>query len=507
MGCEPDEEIEQMSRVDADPLAIERSFTQELKGKSRRRREGLTRLAASAAAPRALRNDVLPPLEICHPPLKDIHSSTRKVRLSDPTHVREVAATISALGFCVPLLVGKNNVVIDGEVRLEAAKLLGLDHAPCVRIDHLTEDEQRVLRLAVNRLGEKGQWDLEELKIEFEELILVDAPIEISGFSLDEVDQIMIGDESTAAEQGPLEPGPGAVAVTRLGDLFELGPHRLICGDATDPTVLARLTDGDPPARLILTDEPYNVPIAGHVSGGDHREFAMASGEMTDAEFLGFNVAWIGSALPHLCDGGVSGTFIDWRGSPIVHSAAAQLGLTPLNLIVWAKTNAGMGSLYRSQHELLPLFKKGDAPHVNNIELGKRGRWRSNVWTYPGASSLGSDARRGLQDHPTVKPTAMLEDALLDLTNRGEIVLDPFLGSGSTLIAADRAGRVCRGIELDPLYVDVIVRRYEAATGKAAILTETGETFAELAARRVMEMAQMKVEAPRTKVEVARPSP
>ena len=250
--------------------------------------------------------------------------------------------------------------------------------------------------------------------------------------------------------------------------------------------------DGDPPARLVLTDEPYNVKIAGHVTGGGHREFAMASGEMSDAEFLAFNEAWMEAALPHLCDGGVFGTFIDWRGAPTVAAAAAKLGLTPLNLIVWAKTNAGMGSLYRSQHELLPLFKKGDAPHVNNVELGKRGRWRSNVWTYPGASSLGSDARRGLQDHPTVKPTAMLEDALLDLTNRGDIVLDPFLGSGSTLIAADKTGRVCRGVELDPLYVDVIIRRYEAATGEPAVLVETGETFADLAARRAGEAQQPK---------------
>jgi DNA modification methylase len=196
----------------------------------------------------------------------------------------------------------------------------------------------------------------------------------------------------------------------------------------------------------------------------------MASGEMSDAQFLDFNTQWIEAAMAHLCDGGVFGTFIDWRGLPTVNSAATALGLTALNLIVWGKTNAGMGSLYRSQHELLPLFKKGAAATVNNIELGKRGRWRSNLWTYPGASSMGSDTRRGLQDHPTVKPTAMLQDALLDLANRGDIVLDPFLGSGSTLIAAEATGRVCRGVEIDPLYVDVIVRRYEATSGKAAIL-------------------------------------
>ena len=204
----------------------------------------------------------------------------------------------------------------------------------------------------------------------------------------------------------------------------------------------------------------------------------MASGEMSDAEFVAFNGAWMAAVLPHLCDGAMLGTFIDWRGLPIVHSAASKFGLGPLNLIVWAKTNAGMGSLYRSQHELLPLFKKGTALHVNNVELGKRGRWRSNVWTYSGASSLGSDARPGLKDHPTVKPTAMLEDALLDLSNRRDIVVDPFLGSGSTLIAADKTGRLCRGVELDPLYIDVIVRRYEAATGNPAVPIGTGEAFA-----------------------------
>jgi len=191
------------------------------------------------------------------------------------------------------------------------------------------------------------------------------------------------------------------------------------------------------------------------------------------------------AVLPHLLDGGILGTFIDWRGLPIAQAAATGLGLTPLDLVVWAKTNAGMGSLYRSQHELLPLFKKGAASNVNNISLGKRGRRRTNLWTYPGASSQGSVARKGLQDHPTVKPTEMLQDALIDLTNRGEIVLDPFLGSGSVLIAAENTGRLCCcGIELNPLYVDVIIRRYEAETGAAAILADTGETFEQIATRK-----------------------
>jgi hypothetical protein len=188
---------------------------------------------------------------------------------------------------------GRGNEIVDGEVRLEAARLLGLNVIPCVRIDHLSPDEQRVLRLAVNRLGENGEWNLEELRIEFEELILSDARIEITGFTLDEIDQIVLGDPAEAVELGPLEPERNAIAIARLGDVFALGPHRLVCGDATIPETLRRLVQGDPPARLVLTDEPYNVPIAGHVSGGAHREFAMASGEMTDAEFLAFNEAWM----------------------------------------------------------------------------------------------------------------------------------------------------------------------------------------------------------------------
>jgi DNA modification methylase len=463
----------------------ERSLGQKLKVKSCRRRQDFARMSAPSLA--RTRNDPLPALDLVYMPLDDLRMPSRAVRKLEPGHVREIADAIRTLGFCSPVLIGTGNAVIDGAVRVEAARQLGLDRVPCVRIEHLNDAEQRVLRLAANRLGEKGEWNLDELKIEFEELILTDAPIEIAGFALDEIDHIVLGEVGDAVEEGPLAPEAGAGAVARLGDVFELGLHRLVCGSATEPETLRRLMERDELARLVLTDEPYNVPIAGHVSGGRHREFAMASGEMSDPEFLAFNEAWIGAVLPCLCDGGVFGTFIDWRGYPIVNAAAVKLDLKPLNLIVWAKTNGGMGSLYRSQHELLPLFKKGSASHVNNVELGKRGRWRSNVWAYPGASSLGSDARRGLQDHPTVKPTAMLEDALLDLTNRGDIVVDPFLGSGSTLIAAEKTGRVCRGVELDRLYVDVIIRRYEAATGKRAVLIETGETFAALTARRAPE--------------------
>lgn len=457
-----------------------------LKAKNRDRRQSLARAARPSAAARRARNDILPPLELVQVPIDDLKTASRKVRKKDPAHVREVAAAISELGFCDPVLIGKDNHVLDGEIRIDAARLIGLATVPAIRIDHLSSAEQRLLRLAVNRLGEKGQWDLAALRIEFQELIVSDAPIEISGFSLPEIDQIILDDETAEVEQGPLAPKPDVQSIARIGDHFILGRHEIICGDATDPGVLERLMHNDQ-AQLLLSDEPYSVPIAGNVTRGAHREFIMASGEMSDREFLAFNEAWMAACQPHLRDGALFGTFIDWRGYSTVHASATALGFSQVDLIIWVKTNAGMDSQYRSQHELLPLFKIGTAPHVNNIELGRHGRWRSNTWTYPGASSLGSDARRGLEDHPTVKPVVMLEDALFDMTNRDDIVLDPFLGSGSTLIAAEKTGRCCRGLELDPRYVDVILHRYYAATQEQGILRDTGESVQELANRRMRE--------------------
>ena len=229
-----------------------------------------------------------------------------------------------------------------------------------------------MLRLAINRLAEKGEWNLDALKIEFDELILLDAPIEITGFSPAEIDQVILGDAGEGLEQGPVEPEPCATAIARIGDTFQLGPHRIACGDATDPTVLARLLEGDDLVRLVLTDEPYNVKIAG-TSPADltaNSPWRRAKCQ-TPSSGLQRRLDEGGPGLP--CEGGLLGTFIDWRGLPTVHAAATQLGLVPINLIVWAKTNAGMGSLYRSQHELLPLFKKGKAPHLNNVELGRKG--------------------------------------------------------------------------------------------------------------------------------------
>lgn len=445
-----------------------------LRGKSRARRERLARTAEIGSVNASRRNDLLPRLEIVVREVDMLLPPRRNVRPPEADHVREVAKSIATLGFCMPVLIDADGRVIDGLVRVEAAKLNGLARIPCIIVDHLSPSELRTLRLAVNRLGEKGSWNVDELKIELDELILEGAPIEITGFTAIEIDAITTEEAPSPTEAGPVEPDPDLPCIAKPGDVFQLGRHRVACGDATDEDLLARLL-GDDEVRLVLTDVPYNVPIKGHVTGGDHREFAMASGEMTRRQFETFNLAWMSNATTFLVPGGVLATFIDWRGYPTVDRAAARSGLTPLNLVVWSKTNAGMGSLYRSAHELLPLYKKGSDQHVNNVELGKHGRWRSNVWTYPGASSMGSDARKGLKDHPTVKPTTMLEDAILDLTRRGEIVLDPFLGSGSTLIAAEKAGRLCRGVELDPLYVDVILRRFEVVTGEVPVLLGADE--------------------------------
>jgi DNA modification methylase len=474
-------------RLAKKPLRGGESLRDGMKNKGRKRRNDLANIIASGAG--GVRNDLLPKLELVHVSPNTLNRPSRNVRAVDPVQVRQVMNSVTKVGFIAPVLIDQDNHILNGVTAAEAAKELGLAAIPCIRVAHLTASEKRIVRLALNRLGEKGHWDLPELKAELIELVEDGVEIEDTAFTAAEFDQITLDDEVEPVEQGPLSPDEDTPAIARLGDIFVLdGGHRVVCGDATDPEVYRKLF-GAETARLVLTDEPYNVPISGHVTKGDHREFAMASGEMSDAEFGVFNSGWIGGAVGPLCDGGLIGTFIDWRGYPIVHAAAASHGLAAVNLCVWTKTNGGMGSLYRSQHELFPLYKKGTPAHVNNIQLGKHGRWRSNVWCYPGASSVSSDSRKGLELHPTVKPVAMLADAILDLTNRADIVLDPFLGSGSTLIAAHGLGRRCFGIELDPRYVDVVLNRCQTVCGLSAILESSGETFDAVASRRQREAA------------------
>lgn len=469
-----------------EPIQGDNSLLTGLKAKSRKRRVALSRMAASDSI--SSRNDLLPDLELTHHDPRRLTLPDRNVRKLDPAHISAVMHAISSAGFIDPILIDDALAVLDGVTRVEAARRLGLPYVPCIVAKHLTPTQKRAVRLALNRLSEKGSWSLPDLKAELIELVGAGVVIQDTGFTVVEFDQITLEDDIDPVERGPLAPDDVMIPVARLGDVFvfEGGRHRVVCGDATDQAIYNTLMEGQQ-ACFVPTDVPYNVPIAGHVTKGPHLEFVMASGEMSKQEFLAFNKAWITAAAMHLCDGGLLGTYIDWRGYPTIDVAATDSGLSAINMIVWNKTNAGMGSLYRSQHELFALYKKGTAPHVNNVDLGKNGRWRSNVWVYPGASSLQSDSRKGLVFHPTVKPVAMCMDAILDVTNRDQLVLDPFLGSGSNLIAAQNIGRRCFGIELDPRYVDVVLERYRTMFGQTAVLESTGETFQEVAHRRLQE--------------------
>jgi len=280
--------------------------------------------------------------------------------------------------------------------------------------------------------------------------------------------------------------------VTQPGDLWTLGDHRILCGDALEEASYATLLEGNV-ARMVFTDPPYNVAINGHVRSGrdsGHREFAMASGEMSETEFRGFLAAVVVQLVAILPEGGIAMVCMDWRHVGELLDAGKTAGLELINLCVWNKTNGGMGGLYRSKHELVFIFRKPGAPYVNNVELGRHGRNRTNVWDYAGVNSFGAGREADLADHPTVKPTALVADAILDVSHRGDIILDAFGGSGSTLLAAEKTGRRARLIELDPAYVDVAIRRWQQATGRKAVHAATGESWDERAATRAAEAGE-----------------
>jgi DNA modification methylase len=453
----------------------------------RGRQSALTEIAAHM--PARLRNDLTPRLNLVVVPTERLSPASRPVRRRDQTQNARIRESVKRLGICRPILVNGDFTIVEGHGIWEAAKDLGIAEVPCIVIDHLDSSEQRLLSLALNRIAETGEWHYDALQAEFEDLTALGEDLVLAGFEMAEIDALLLDEDVEAGDaESDVVPALGSAPVSRATDLWLLGEHRLLQGDARDLAAYAQILDEGELARLVLTDEPFNVPNVGHVtSSGHHREFAMANGEMSAEEFMAFNRSWMSAAAGRLVDGGLMATFIDWRSIELVLACGRQLGFPLINLVVWAKSNGGQGSLWRSQHELLPFFKKGDAPHVNNIELGRHGRWRSNVWTYPGASSLGSDARDGLAHHPTVKPRALLEDALLDVTNRGDIVLEPFAGSGSTLLAAEAVARMCRAIEIDALYCDLTIHRWQQMTGQEARLSETGETFAQVRDRRLAE--------------------
>lgn len=397
---------------------------------------------------------------------------------------RKLEAILRHFGQITPILIDEKNVIVDGHLVAEVWKDLGNDQIAVLVVRGRKEEDIQALRLAVNRLSEDAGWDQAKLKAELETLIEVGYDLDLLAFDTIEIDMALsTADPSTGVvEDAPKAIDPSATPVSRVGDLFIAGNHRILCGDARDGDGLKRLME-HLKAHSALTDPPYNVKIDGNVSGlgkASHREFAMASGEMCSEAFEGFLLAFLEGTTACLVDGGLVYTFMDWRHLPELFAAYARAGLTPMNLCVWAKTNAGMGTFYRSQHEMVLIGKHGTAPHTNNFELGKKGRSRSNLWTYRGMNVVGRERDELLKVHPTVKPVAMFADILKDVTAPGEIVLDPFLGSGTTVIAAEETGRRCFGIELDPLYVDAIIRRFEDFTGQPVVHAETGLTFDQL---------------------------
>jgi DNA modification methylase len=417
--------------------------------------------------------------------LKPYPTNARK---HSKAQVRQIADSITAFGFTNPVLIDSAGTILAGHGRFEAAKLLGLPTVPTLRIDHLTEAQKKAYVIADNRLAERSGWDKEILAIEFQELMTVETNfnLDITGFDLAEI-ELMVNDlEDRDPDEGDEVPEPPVKPVSRLGDCWQLGDHGLTCGDSLDPAIYDELMM-DERANVVFTDPPYNVPIAGHVSGlgkVQHEEFAMASGEMSEEAFTGFLTTICGHLARHSADGAIQFICMDWRHMRELLAAGEANDLTLKNLCVWSKDNGGMGALYRSQHELVFVFKHGTAAHINNVELGRHGRYRTNVWHYRGANSLRRGRDADLAMHPTVKPVRMVADALLDCSNKGDVVLDPFGGSGTTLIAAEKTGRRARLIELAPRYVDVTIARWQKLTGKEATLADTGQTFTEVAKER-----------------------
>ncbi len=426
------------------------------------------------------------PLTLIYRPLADLRLDPGNPRTHSPKQVAQIARSIEAFGFNVPVLVDGTGKVIAGHGRILACRRLGLAEVPTIQLEHLSEAQARAFLIADNRLGEIATWDDRLLAEQLRALSELDLTfsLEATGFEMGEIDLCIESlasppDDSTDAADAPLPPAGPAVSVA--GDLWQLGRHRVLCGNALEAGSYTSLMQGET-AAMVFSDPPYNVPIDGHAGGLGaihHRAFAMASGEMSPPEFTTFltkatrTMAEVSAAgaLVYLC--------MDWRHMGELLAAGQACALDLQNLCVWAKDNAGMGSLYRSQHELVFVFRKGAASHRNNIQLGRFGRNRTNVWRYASPSAFGRTSEEGnlLALHPTVKPVALVADAILDCTERGDIVLDGFLGSGTTLMAAERVGRRCHGIELDPLYVDTVVRRWQAYTGDRAVHAVSGRPF------------------------------
>ena len=409
---------------------------------------------------------------IYHLPINDLKPYKNNARTHSRKQIKQLVRSIKEFGFTNPILIDEDNRILAGHGRVLAAKEMGMTEVPCVRLDHMSEAQKRAYILADNKLALNAGWDEELLAEELGFLLSDDVSfdVDVTGFSISEVDMI-IEDSHKQEPHDPADDLPVSdkgMIVVKQGDLWQLGPHRLICGDSLDPECVAALMDGEK-ARMVFTDPPYNVPIDGFVGGKGkikHHEFAMASGELTEDEFITFLKTAFKNLTGHSMDGSIHFICMDWRHMDDVSAVGREIYDARLNLCIWNKSNAGMGSLYRSKHELVFVYRVGSSPHLNMVELGRHGRNRTNVWDYASVNSMKGSRREDLALHPTVKPTGLVADALRDVTRHGDLVLDTFLGSGTTLIAAERIGRCFRGMDIDPAYVDVAIERWSALTGR-----------------------------------------
>ena len=412
-------------------------------------------------------------------PIAALRPWPKNARTHSRKQVRQIAASIERFGFTNPVLIDGDNMILAGHGRVAAARLLEILEVPCVRIETMSPEEKRAYVIADNKLGLNAGWDEELLAQELDALLAIDLDFDIglTGFSIPEIDNLIEG-------LTPEEPGDPADDVLPAdgpplchpGDVWQLGPHRLICGNSLDHHTVSALMSGGS-AEMVFTDPPYNVPIDGHVGGlGSirHREFAMASGEMTAPEFTSFLHSAFQNLVAFSVDGSIHFICMDWRHMEELLAAGQGTFDELKNLIVWVKDNGGMGTFYRSRHELIFAFKKGTAPHINSFELGQHGRYRTNVWQYRGVNTLRSGRLDELALHPTVKPVQLIVDAIKDVSRRGAVVLDLFGGSGSTLIAAHKTGRRAYMAELDPIYCDRIIRRWQTYAKDEAELIACG---------------------------------
>lgn len=405
------------------------------------------------------------PLTIVYRPLSALKPDVRNARTHPKLQIEQLKAAISSFGFSNPVLVDEDRALIAGHGRLRAATELGLDEVPTITLRGLDEAEKRALRIADNKIALGAGWNLELLKLELAEIAVLDIDLDLTltGFSSGEIDVIL--SEAADPDDDAIAPTP-VIARAKLGDIWELGCHRIGCGDVRDADFFRRVI-GDSKVDVAFLDPPYNVAINGHANTkGRHREFAMASGEMSTSAFRTFLTETLGACAEVSRNGAVHFVCMDWRHMDDLSRVGQGAYGALLNLCVWNKSNAGMGSLYRSKHELIFVYRVGTAAHTNNVELGRHGRNRTNVWDYASVNSLPGSRQADLELHPTVKPVGLVADAICDVTKRGELVLDAFLGSGTSLIAAERTGRRFRGTDIDPVYVDVALERWQAMTGK-----------------------------------------